>query len=80
MKNVLVESKDESLSKCQRGEYLRGESRRHPEKDVNIVSTYIAKRTELTLFCVMGVQMEPNPPCLPQVVCVCQRSQEANFL
>ena len=43
MKNVLVESKDESLSKCQRGEYLRGELRRHPEKDVNIVSTYIAK-------------------------------------
>jgi hypothetical protein len=80
MKNVLVESKDESLSKCQRGEYLRGESRRHPEKEVNIVSTYIAKRTELTLFCVMGVQMEPNRPCLPQVVCVCQRSQEANFL
>ena len=80
MKNILVESKDESVSKCQCGEYLHGESRWHPEKDVNIVLTYIAKQTELTLFCVMGVQMEPNPPCLPQVVCVCQWPQEANLL
>jgi hypothetical protein len=44
-----VNAMNESLSNCRRGECLHGESRRHPEKDVNIVSTYIAKRTHFIL-------------------------------